>query len=59
MPVPKSLPPAAIEIPGSVGVLQRLVDSGAIALREADRLLHTMIDAGYWSPVDSLRELEE
>lgn len=48
-----------IEISGSVGVLQRLVDSGAMDLREADRLLQRMIDAGYWSPVASLQDLGE
>lgn len=48
-----------IELSGSVGVLQRLVDSGALDLREADGLLQRMIDAGYWSPVDSLHELGE
>lgn len=48
-----------VEVSGSVGVLSRLVDARALSPNEADGLLHRLIDAGYWSPVSSLHELED
>ena len=46
-----------VPLSGTLGVLTRLVDVGALGLEEADALLSRMLVAGYRSPVVSLREL--
>ena len=46
-----------IPLSGTLGVLVRLVDLGALSLEEADDLLQEMIHAGYRSPFVSLRDL--
>jgi len=48
-----------VELSGSVGVLSRLVDAGVLTLEEANGMLHRLIEAGYWSPVSSLQELDD
>lgn len=47
-----------IPLSGTLGVLVRLVDIGALRLVDADNLLLEMIDAGYRSPITSLQELD-
>ena len=39
-------------------MLAKLVETGLLALGEADELLRGMIDRGYRSPVRSLKNLE-
>ena len=46
-----------IPLSGTLGVLARLVDTDHLVIGEADRLLCGMINAGYRSPVTSLRDL--
>ena len=46
-----------IPLSGTLGVLVRLIDIGALGLKEADVLLSRMISTGYRSPVNSLQEL--
>ncbi|MEA3397983.1 MAG: hypothetical protein U9R05_11020 [Chloroflexota bacterium] len=50
---------ASLNIPvsGTLGVLLALVKHGQLALTEADTMLIRMIQAGYFSPVFSLREI--
>ena len=43
-------------ITGTVGILHAAVAHGHITIDEGDGLLQRMIDDGYWSPVESLRE---
>jgi predicted nucleic acid-binding protein len=40
---------------GTLGILLRAVREGACDVREADECLAGMIDAGFFSPVRSLR----
>ncbi len=46
-----------IPLSGTLGVLVRLIDLGALSVDESDRLLARMIAAHYRSPVTSLRSL--
>lgn len=46
-----------IPLSGTLGILVRLVDIGALDLEQADALLAKMIQSGYRFPVVSLREL--
>ena len=46
-----------VPLSGTLGVLARLVDTDHLVIGEADRLLRGMIEAGYRSPVTSLRDL--
>lgn len=46
-----------VPVSGTLGLLLRLVDIGALSLAEGDDLLARMTAAGYYSPLDSLREL--
>ncbi len=46
-----------IPISGTLGVLVRLVDLGHLSAQNADELLASMIDQGYYSPVRSLSEI--
>jgi len=46
-----------VPLSGTLGVLARLVDTGHVDIGEADRLLRGMINAGYRSPMTSLRDL--
>jgi predicted nucleic acid-binding protein len=46
----------AERLTGTVGILTSAVERAQITIDEGDRLLAEMIDAGYWSPVASLRE---
>jgi predicted nucleic acid-binding protein len=43
-------------ITGTVGLLRAAVEARVITLDEGNRLLKTMIEAGYWSPVKRLDE---
>jgi len=43
-------------ITGTVGLLRAAVAQSQLTIEEGDRLLARMIDDGYWSPVQSLRE---
>lgn len=47
-----------ILVSGTLGGLLELVEGQYLTLAEADQLLLTMIDYGYRSPVQSLRELK-
>ena len=47
-----------VVVSGTLGVLAKLVETGLLALDEADELLRGMIDRGYRSPVRSLKILE-
>jgi predicted nucleic acid-binding protein len=47
-----------IPLSGTLGVLRTLVEKGRISLNEADAILHDMMALGYYSPVQSLRELK-
>jgi predicted nucleic acid-binding protein len=46
-----------IPLSGTLGVLVRLVDIGALSLEHADALLARMVAAGYHSPMVSVQEL--
>jgi predicted nucleic acid-binding protein len=46
-----------IPVSGTLGVLTRLIDLGALDLDKADSLLTQMIAAGYRSPIASLAEI--
>lgn len=46
-----------VPISGTLGVLARLIDIGAVELDEAESLLREMIAAGYRSPITSLVEI--
>ena len=46
-----------IPMSGTLGVLLALVKHGQLALTEADTMLMSMVQAGYFSPVFSLREI--
>lgn len=46
-----------IEVSGTLGVLLLLVNQCYLDLDEADKLLRTMVEHGYHSPVASFREL--
>ena len=46
-----------VALTGTVGILLRAVRKGACDVRAADGYLAGMIDAGFFSPVRSLREL--
>lgn len=43
-------------ITGTVGILRAAVADNHLTIEEGDGLLQQMIDDGYWSPVQSLRE---
>jgi predicted nucleic acid-binding protein len=43
-------------ITGTVGILRAAVTENHLTIDEGDGLLQQMIDDGYWSPVQSLRE---
>jgi predicted nucleic acid-binding protein len=45
-----------LKVTGTLGVLDRLVQRGAISLQQANSLLTQMIDCGYRSPVLSMPE---
>jgi predicted nucleic acid-binding protein len=46
-------------ITGTVGILRAAVAHDHVTIDEGDGLLELMIDDGYWSPVQSLREESE
>lgn len=46
-----------VGVSGTIGILVRLWHQGILALGEGDRLLAKMVDRGYRSPVQSLREI--
>ena len=46
-----------VSLSGTVGILKLLADTGIVTLREADEALEQMIVLGYYSPVDSLKQL--
>jgi predicted nucleic acid-binding protein len=48
---------SGLTVTGTLGVLDRLIRSGALSLEDADRLLAEMIGRGYRSPIPSLRSL--
>jgi predicted nucleic acid-binding protein len=43
---------------GTIGILQAAVRDGHLALAEADAVLDRMIAAGFWSPVNSISQLD-
>jgi predicted nucleic acid-binding protein len=43
-------------ITGTVGILRAAVADNHLTIEEGDALLQQMIDEGYWSPLQSLRE---
>jgi predicted nucleic acid-binding protein len=49
----------ADRITGTVGILRAAVAQDHITIVEGDELLQLMIDDGYWSPVQSLREVSD
>jgi len=49
----------ANRITGTVGILRAAVAHDHVTIDEGDRFLQRMIDDGYWSPVESLREESE
>lgn len=46
-----------IPVSGTIGLLVRLVDLGALTVAEGDRLLAQMVAYGYHSPTDSLEHM--
>lgn len=46
-----------IPISGTIGILLSLVHRNHISFAEADAVLHQMVRYGYYSPVESLREI--
>jgi predicted nucleic acid-binding protein len=46
-----------VKVSGTLGVLAVSVRSQHLILAEADNLLQAMIQAGYYSPIDSLAEI--
>jgi len=46
-----------IPVSGTLGLLVRLVDQGALSLQEADDPLRRMIASGYRSPVTQLADI--
>ena len=49
----------ADRITGTVGILRAAVAQDHITIVEGDGLLQLMVEDGYWSPVQSLREESE
>ncbi|HCE45372.1 MAG TPA: hypothetical protein DET40_17675 [Lentisphaeria bacterium] len=47
-----------IKITGTVGILKAAVSSGEISLGQADDWLRKMIDDGFYSPVNSISQIE-
>lgn len=48
-----------VKISGTLGMLELLVEEGKLSIGEADAVLSRMIQGGYRSPVQSLKELVE
>ena len=47
-----------VPLSGTLGILKSLLDGGLITTQQADNTLRRMIDSGYRSPVQSLKELQ-
>ncbi|MCL0040764.1 hypothetical protein M1M90_01565, partial [Thermodesulfovibrionales bacterium] len=48
-----------VKISGTLGMLELLVEEGKLSIGEADEILNKMIQGGYRSPIQSLKELFE
>ncbi|MCL0072151.1 hypothetical protein M1N49_00490 [Thermodesulfovibrionales bacterium] len=48
-----------VKISGTLGMLELLVEEGKLSIGEADEILSKMIQGGYRSPIQSLKELFE
>jgi len=48
-----------VKISGTLGMLELLVEEGKLSIGEADGVLSKMIQGGYHSPIQSLKELFE
>lgn len=48
-----------VRISGTLGMLKLAVEEGNLSIREADEILSKMIQGGYHSPIQSLKELLE
>ncbi len=48
-----------VKVSGTLGMLGLLVDEGKFSIREADEVLSRMIEGGYRSPLQSIKELLE
>ena len=46
-----------VEISGTLGMLELLVEEGKLSIGERDEILRKMIQGGYRSPIQSLKEL--
>lgn len=46
-----------IPVSGTIGLLVKLVQKKACTEHEAERLLHSMIEHGFYSPISSMKEL--
>ena len=48
-----------VKISGTLGMLELLVEEGKLSIGEADEILSKMVQGGYHSPIQSLKELFE
>ena len=46
-----------VKISGTLGMLELLVEEGTLSIGEADEILSKMIQGGYRSPIQSIKEL--
>lgn len=46
-----------VGISGTLGVLKLALDEKKLSLKEADQVLHAMIETGYRAPIQSIKEL--
>ncbi len=46
-----------VEVSGTLGVLKLALDEKKLSLEEADQVLQGMIETGYHTPIQSLKEL--
>jgi predicted nucleic acid-binding protein len=46
-----------VKVSGTLGILELLVEEGKLSIGEADAVLSRMIQGGYRSPIQSLKEL--
>jgi len=48
-----------VEVSGTLGILQIAIEEGKLSTEEADEVLQGMIQGGYRSPIQSMKELGE
>ena len=48
-----------VKISGTLGIIGLLIEEGELSIREGDEILSKMIQGGYHSPIQSLKELFE